>query len=121
MYPETIYKTGDLGKYNERGELCYVSRKDYQIKHMGHRIELDEIEMTAQKIDGIKECSSLYQKKKSLLYLFYSGEATPKEISLYFRANMPAFMVPRKVINMDELPHLPNGKLDRKSLEKQFK
>ncbi len=120
-YPETIYRTGDLGKYDEDGILWFLGRMDRQIKHMGHRIELDEIEMTAQKIDGIKECCALYQKKKSLLYLFYSGEATAKEISLYFRANMPAFMVPRKVINMDELPHLPNGKLDRKSLETQFK
>ena len=94
---------------------------DRQIKHMGHRIELDEIEMTAQKIQGIRECAALYHKEKSLLYLFYAGEVTPKEISLYFRANMPAFMVPRKVKKLDELPHLPNGKLDRKTLEKQFK
>ena len=120
-YPETIYRTGDLGKFDEEGILWFLGRKDRQIKHMGHRIELDEIEMTAQKIPGITECSALYQKEKSLLYLFYSGEVKPKEIALYFRANMPAFMVPRKVINMEELPHLPNGKLDRKSLEKQFK
>ena len=120
-YPETIYRTGDLGRVDEEGILWFLGRKDRQIKHMGHRIELDEIEMTAQKIPGITECSALYQKEKSLLYLFYSGEVKPKEIALYFRANMPAFMVPRKVINMEELPHLPNGKLDRKSLEKQFK
>ena len=43
-YPEIIYRTGDLGRYNEQGELIFISRKDYQIKHMGHRIELGEIE-----------------------------------------------------------------------------
>ena len=49
-YPELIYRTGDLGKYNDRGELIFVSRKDNQIKHMGHRIELGEIEVVANSI-----------------------------------------------------------------------
>ncbi|MEF9840879.1 MAG: AMP-binding protein, partial [Lachnospiraceae bacterium] len=39
QYLETIYRTGDLAEYNRYGELCFVSRKDFQIKHMGHRIE----------------------------------------------------------------------------------
>ena len=39
-YHELIYRTGDIGKLNERGELVFISRKDFQIKHMGHRIEL---------------------------------------------------------------------------------
>ena len=42
-YPEIIYRTGDLVRYNEKGELLYAGRKDFQIKHMGHRIELGEI------------------------------------------------------------------------------
>ena len=41
---DRIYRTGDIGKRNAKGELIFVSRKDYQIKHMGHRIELGEIE-----------------------------------------------------------------------------
>lgn len=43
-YLETIYRTGDLGYYSEDGELFFSSRKDFQIKLMGHRIELGEIE-----------------------------------------------------------------------------
>lgn len=43
-YPERVYKTGDLVRWNERGELIYLSRRDFQIKHMGYRIELGEIE-----------------------------------------------------------------------------
>lgn len=46
-YPETIYRTGDLARYDQDGNLVYVSRKDFQIKHMGHRIELGEIDARA--------------------------------------------------------------------------
>ena len=55
-YPERIYRTGDIGKYNCRGELMFLSRKDNQIKHMGHRIELGEIEAAANSHEAI--CSS---------------------------------------------------------------
>ena len=67
-YPEIIYRTGDLAKYNERGELCFLSRKDYQIKHMGHRIELGEIEVVVNMKDGIKSACCIFDddKKKIL-------------------------------------------------------
>lgn len=44
-YPERIYRTGDLGFYDSDGNLCFAGRRDFQIKHMGHRIELEEIEL----------------------------------------------------------------------------
>ncbi len=120
-YRELIYKTGDLGSFNEQGELMFHGRKDRQIKHMGHRIELEEIEGAAKRVDGVRTCCSLYQKEKELLYLFYTGDATPKEITLFFRAQMPAFMVPRKIMQLDELPALPNGKTDMNALKAYFK
>ena len=120
-YRELIYKTGDLGSFNEQGELMFHGRKDRQIKHMGHRIELEEIEGAAKRVDGVRTCCSLYQKEKELLYLFYTGDATPKEITLFFRAQMPAFMVPRKIMQLDELPALPNGKTDMYALKAYFK
>ena len=52
-YIEYIYKTGDIVKYNEYGELIYLSRKDFQIKHMGYRIELGEIEANINAFDII--------------------------------------------------------------------
>ncbi|HCA04851.1 MAG TPA: amino acid adenylation protein [Ruminococcaceae bacterium] len=120
-YRELIYKTGDLGSFDENGVLHFHGRKDRQIKHLGHRIELGEIEETAKKISGVTDCCSLYYKDKATLYLFYTGDATSKDIVLYFRKNMPAFMVPRKLINLEALPTLPNGKTDMQTLKSYFK
>ncbi len=120
-YRELIYKTGDLGSFDENGVLHFHGRKDRQIKHLGHRIELGEIEETAKKLEGVTDCCALYHKEKATLYLFYTGQATPKEIVLYFRQNMPAFMVPRKQVQLDKLPTLPNGKTDMQTLKTFFK
>lgn len=120
-YRELIYKTGDLGSYAEDGNLLFHGRKDRQIKHLGHRIELGEIEETARKAGNTGDCCALYHKEKATLYLFYTGEASSKEIVLYFRQNMPAFMVPRKLIRLEKLPTLPNGKIDMQTLKTYFK
>jgi acyl-coenzyme A synthetase/AMP-(fatty) acid ligase len=120
-FRELIYKTGDLGRFREDGNLEFHGRKDRQIKHMGHRIELGEIETTACKVSGVSECCALYHKEKELLYLFYTGEASSKEIVLYFRSVLPAFMAPRKLIKLEELPRLPNGKPDMQTMKTMFK
>lgn len=120
-YRELIYKTGDLGSLRDDGLLMFHGRKDRQIKHMGHRIELGEIEETAKQIDGLGECCALYNKEKEHLYLFYTGDVLSKEIVLHFRKVLPAFMVPRKLVALEELPKLPNGKLDMQSMKAMFK
>lgn len=120
-YRELIYKTGDLGSFREDGVLEFHGRKDRQIKHMGHRIELGEIEETAKQISGVNECCSLYFKEKEQLYLFYTGSATSKEIVLHFRKNLPAFMSPRKLMQLENMPHLPNGKTDMQVLKSYMK
>lgn len=115
---ETIYKTGDLGHIREDGELMFHGRKDRQIKHLGHRVELGEIEEAAKRIDNVSECAALYKAEKELIYLYYSGNATTKEIAKELRATLPGFMVPRKFEQLDNMPHLPNGKIDMQSLKK---
>lgn len=119
-YRELIYRTGDYGRYREDGLLEFCGRMDRQIKHLGHRIELDEIEVAARGVNGVEDCCALYDASKSLLYLFYSGEATVKEIALYFRTGMPAFMVPRKIKRLEQLPKMPNGKTDMRALREMF-
>lgn len=119
-YRELIYKTGDLGAYRPDGLLEFHGRKDRQIKHMGHRVELGEIEETARRIDGVTDCCALYNQEKEILVLFYTGEAAERAIVLYFRGNLPAFMVPRKLVRLKEMPRLPNGKIHEQELAKQL-
>lgn len=120
-YRDLIYKTGDLGHFDEDGILHFHGRKDRQIKHMGHRIELGEIEETAKQVENVLDCCALYNKPKEHLYLFYTGSATSKDIVLHFRTVLPGFMSPRKFVNLDAMPTLPNGKIDMQTLKSYFK
>lgn len=118
-FEEKIYHTGDLGFYDKNGILNFVGRKDNQIKHMGHRVELDEIENTLSALNGINECCCVYNYKKSIITLFYSGSVSPAEISKFLREKLPSFMIPRKFVSLESLPKLFNGKIDRQQIKKQ--
>lgn len=117
-YPDLIYRTGDLGKYNENGELVFSSRKDYQIKHMGHRIELGEIEVAVNTIEGIKSSCSVYDNEKKKIMLYYVGDLKPREITGFLKGKLPRYMVPNSINKLDRMPLTPNGKIDRVYLQK---
>jgi len=119
-YPEPIYCTGDLGAYNERGELVFISRKDYQIKHMGHRIELGEIETAANMLDGVRQACCLFDDKKKKIVMAAAGELTPAEVIAGLKEKLPRYMIPSSVIQVEALPLTPNGKIDRVTLKNQY-
>ncbi len=114
---ETIYRTGDLAYYDENKDLCFTSRKDFQIKHMGHRIELGEIEAALEKIDAIQRSCCVFDEKKNKIVCFYQGDISKKEIVGQARNYLQNFMIPNVFRQMDELPITANGKLDRKALK----
>ncbi len=116
-YPEMIYRTGDLGRLDADGNLIYISRKDFQIKHMGHRIELGEIESAAQSLPGISRACCLYDRNKQRLLLFYTGEAEKKAVARSLRKALPPFMIPNAVTPLAEMPMTKNGKIDRALLK----
>lgn len=120
-YPEIIYRTGDIGKYNEYGELVFVSRKDYQIKHMGHRIELGEIEANVNIIEEIKMCGCIYDEEKGKIVLYYVGDIATKELVAQLKAKLPRYMIPNYVEQLDEIPFTANGKIDRVALKNKYK
>ncbi|MBQ8235204.1 MAG: AMP-binding protein, partial [Clostridia bacterium] len=119
-YPELIYRTGDLGKWNEQGELIFISRKDYQIKHMGHRIELGEIEANVNLLEGVSMSCCLFDKEKDKIELFYVGELPEKELFALLKDKLPRYMLPNKVRQLESLPLTANGKLDRMTLKKMM-
>ena len=116
-YPEIIYRTGDIGKKNENGELVFVSRKDYQIKHMGHRIELGEIEANVNSLEVVKLSACVYDEEKGKITLFYMGTCSAAELMSSLKNKLPRYMLPNKIIQMDQLPFTANGKIDRKTLK----
>lgn len=119
-YPELIYRTGDIGKYNERGELVFVSRKDYQIKHMGHRIELGEIEVNVNMLEGIKLSGCIYDTQKGKIVLYYVGDMESRELTALLKEKLPRYMIPNYVERLPEMPLTANGKINRVFLKQKY-
>lgn len=119
-YPEVIYRTGDIGYYNEEGLLVFAARKDDQIKHMGYRIELGEIEAALTDIKGIQRCCCLFDKASDKIICVYTGIATKKEIIMEIGKYIPKYMWPNVFIQLEELPINLNGKIDRAKLKEEY-
>jgi D-alanine--poly(phosphoribitol) ligase subunit 1 len=117
-YPELIYRTGDLGYWNSRGEVMFLGRRDFQIKHLGYRIELGEIEHAVLQVDGIRNCCVVYSQNKKEITLFYEcdKELTPAFIRERLSPVLPKYMLPTVFNWMELMPRNPNGKIDRQKL-----
>ena len=117
-----IFRTGDIAKYNENGDLIFVSRRDNQIKHLGYRIEPGEIEHTAQSIDGVAKACCVYNKKRQKIILVCEPSAgstiTADDIRRIIKTKLADYMHPAKVLTMESLPLNANGKTDRPLIEK---
>lgn len=121
-YEEKIYRTGDIVRYNEYGELMYISRKDFQIKHLGHRIELGEIETAVGVIPEIDNCVCIYDDDEHEIVMCYSGTMLEESVILqHLRKKIPTYMLPGKFIHFDKMPYNLNGKIDRLQLKMEIK
>lgn len=116
-YNEIIYRTGDLVKYNDYGELLYVSRKDFQIKHMGHRIELGEIENAVNSLETVKSCCCIYDYSNSKIVLFYVADNEIKNLKKLLKYKLSDYMIPSKINILEQMPMNLNGKIDRNKLK----
>lgn len=117
LYPEIIYKTGDIGKLNEYGELVYISRKDFQIKHMGRRIELGEIEANISSLKNVDSCCCLYDANKKKIYAFYSGKTDEHILVKELKKKISDYMMPNRWVHLESMPLNLNGKIDRQKLK----
>lgn len=121
-YPEIIYRTGDLAYYNELGEIMFMSRMDNQVKHMGQRVELGEIEIVINAMDEIDASICFYDHDKQKIVLVYEGKnADKKYIFNGIKDRFPKYMFPNIIINLEKMPYNLNGKIDRTLLKTQYK
>ena len=110
---QRVYKTGDLAAYGTDGELYFAGRGDFQIKHMGHRIELEEIETNFTALDGVARAVCLFDEPKNRIVCWYLGDIEPKEVRIRLKEKVPAYMVPGRIYRVEEMPYNKNGKIDR--------
>ena len=115
-YNEIIYRTGDLGYYSKAGELYFSSRKDFQIKHMGHRIELGEIDMAINAVEGCVRACCIFDKDNNKIIGFYEGTPDKKTITHELMKKLPKFMIPQEFVQVASMPVTKNGKIDRNAL-----
>jgi amino acid adenylation domain-containing protein len=117
-YPERIYRTGDIGKYDAQGRLYFISRKDAQIKHMGHRIELGEIEVAVNALDFVEAGVCMFDGQD--IFLCYQAETScEKEILRALGKKLPPYMFPTKLVWYEKLPLNSHNKIDRVRLRQE--
>jgi amino acid adenylation domain-containing protein/non-ribosomal peptide synthase protein (TIGR01720 family) len=116
-----LYRTGDLGRWLEGGNIEFLGRKDHQVKIRGFRIELGEIENCLLQYPGIKECVAVSTKDATgaeQLIAYYTAEKEFDEISSreHLKRHLPEYMIPHLLIRLDLIPLTSSGKADRKNL-----
>ena len=118
-----FYKTGDLFKLDDDNNLWFVGRRDFQIKHQGYRIELEEIEHGLMLSTKIAQASviHLYENSVSMLMAFVEMKNDEifiqKEIKSDLAFIVPKYMIPSKIFMIDKLPKNRNGKVDKNNLK----
>ncbi len=119
-----IYRTGDLCRFTEAGDIEFLGRADQQVKIRGFRVELEEIESTLESMDGVNGAAVAVvegdaDQKMLVGYVVSRDQAVTSEaVRAYLEERLPKYMVPRVVMHLDHLPRLPNDKIDRQALPK---
>lgn len=114
------YRTGDLAKWDDMGELHFISRIDTQIKIRGQRIELAEIQNKMLELKQIKESVVVVKESHNQKYIvgYYTSNTnvSSNEIIAYLKKYLPNYMIPYQLVQIDKMPYNQNGKIDRKKL-----
>lgn len=118
-----IYRTGDLGRWTPEGVIEHLGRMDFQVKIRGYRIELGEIEARLLAQPGVARAVATVREdapgdKRLVAYVVPKAGAQLDGLALRtaLQSGVPDYMVPQHIAAIEQLPLLPNGKVDRKSL-----
>lgn len=121
LYEDKIYRTGDIVKYNENGEIEFVSRKDFQIKHKGNRIELGEIEVAINSISEVTNATCIFDQVNDKIVLFYTTLNNEElDIINLVKDKIPVYMFPEIIKHLKVMPYNMNGKIDRVELKRVY-
>ncbi|MBW7477882.1 non-ribosomal peptide synthetase, partial [Paenibacillus oenotherae] len=118
---ERLYRTGDLARWLPDGNLDYLGRIDEQVKIRGYRIELGEIEAVLQRHEQVKEAVVIARQDKGAdsylcAYVVGHGKLEAAELRRYVGNQLPSYMIPAFVVELDKVPLTPNGKVDWRNL-----
>ncbi|MFN8705234.1 MAG: amino acid adenylation domain-containing protein [Planctomyces sp.] len=121
-YPERIYRTGDVASLNQSGEIMFHGRRDYQIKHLGFRIELGDIENAVVSTGLVDAACVLYHAAKKEIHLFYESASPIPAVRFreQLSALLPKYMLPTAFTHRVAFPLNPNGKIDRLRLQTEM-
>lgn len=117
---EILYKTGDLGRWSQTGNIIFEGRKDNQVKLRGHRIELDEIFHTILKHERVVNAIVLLKKgatgKELVVYYSLHQPVSTSELRSFMGTFLPEYMVPGLFVEVEDFPLNKNGKIDQEKL-----
>ena len=122
-YQDKIYRTGDLAYKNKLGEIVLVGRKDHQIKHLGYRIDLGEIETAASALPYIDNTCCLYDLKNKAIVLFYeskSADFDENRMRIDLARKIPKYMIPGRYVRLEMFPLNTSTKIDRVRLKNEY-
>ncbi len=112
-----LYRTGDMARYLADGRVEFLGRSDQQVKVRGYRIELGEIEAVLRSQAGVQDAVVIVREKRLVGYVVRAGEAiTISEWRSRLSEQLPEYMIPAVIVELQELPLTANGKVDRKAL-----
>lgn len=121
VWKKRIYRTGDTGRYFSDGNIEFLGRIDKQVKIRGHRIELGEIENYFSSIDGAEKAVAVVYKKNAvsdiIVFMVSKNNYDSDELCKSAKDYLPDYMIPEKIIFINEIPLTANGKTDYKYLE----
>jgi amino acid adenylation domain-containing protein len=121
FYPsELMYKSGDIGKWLNNGNVEYGGRNDSQVKIRGHRIELGELENVLIQHDAVNECLALAKESnagdKNLIAYVIGQYSDSNELKTFLSRRLPSYMIPVFFVKVESWPLTNNGKIDYKLL-----
>lgn len=115
-----MFRTRDLGRWTEDGELEHLGRTDDQVKVRGFRVELDGVSKQLESIQGIDLAVTLKLDERTLISFVSPEKCSEEEGKRFLEDRLPYYSIPEHIIAMPELPLTPRGKIDKRKLMQQF-